>query len=280
MSRPKPKEGEQNWTVITVPDRRLAASIIAFGVVFGRHRLEGGLSGGTSRIEGLEAGTPIKWLNSHGEAVFGRLVKIESGNVYYKQRVHGGWGLLTHRPLEMASSFSPCNDEDEFVDPRPLTGWPNFVAKAVGGDVTEFLSTSRIDVLLLGRKSELQADLEDPGFPAGVSEGPLAAVVRPKCLVPRGEYHRSELLSGVSDPDDVDQVQAPVTVVDGAQAYIRLKDTLRSPVVVVVLDRWLPSSDDAAVAAMIDRQFGWVDNEAPSIAFPDGIELFRWTAAL
>lgn len=277
-ARAKPTDGQQEWTVLTVPDRRLAASLIALGGVMANREKEGPV-GGLSRFDGLKEGSPLKWVNGNGESVFGHLVKIEDGFIHYKQRVHGGWSPA-YRPLDKASSFWPCADDDEFVGARPLTAWPDLVDAVVGGHKDTFLSTSRIDVLLLGRKTELEADLKDPGFPAGEFAGPLTSLVRPKSLVPKGEHYRSELLSGVSDPEDLDRVTAPMTVVDGAQAYIRLKEALRSPSVVVVLDRWLPSSKDAADAAMIDRMFGWVDADASSIAFPDGIELFRWTAAL
>lgn len=273
-------DGEQSWTVITVPDRRLAASLLALGGVLATASDPD--SGPIQRrFAGVEEGTPLMWLDSNEQSVFGRLVKVEDGWIYYQKRVHGGWDNTAYRPLDRAESFWPSPGVEEFVGPRPLTEWPEFVEAVIGADGTHrFLSRSRTDVLILGRRTELVADLEDETFAAGPHRGPLAALVRPRGLVGRGEHSRSELLTGLSDPDALDGAEAAVTIVDGAQAYIRLRDFLRSPRVIVVLDRWTASSDDAAAAAMIDRQYGWVVDDPATVARPGGIEVFSWWAAL
>lgn len=276
------KPAVRRWIIVSVPDRRFAASLIAHGVVCARAANSGPLPI-EARFDGREAGSKLTWIDANGENRFGKLIGIADGRISYRRRVHGGWGTtVDSRPLENADSFWPAEDDGEFSGARQAAATPAFVTAAVGIHADQILSSSDIDTLLIGTRTDLQADLSKWTFTAGGARGALIDTVRPRELVPRGQHHRSAIISATSDPDDTlgSSCHGPA-VFDGAGGYLRHRDSVEAATNIVVLDRWHPRSEDAAAVARIERNETWV--AAPPTPYgevPAAIEVFEWTEAL
>jgi len=221
----------------------------------------------------------LTWIDSNGRSRFGRYDGIDSQFIHYHPRDHGGWGVRTSRLLEMATTFWPACEEDEFVGGRSLANDTEFAAAAVGLPIEHFLATSRTDTIIVGTRTELEKDLNDRCFSSQGHVGALIDTVRPKDLVGLGRHHRSIFVPSVAAPDTLPSVSCEgPTIFDGPAAYLRLRDELRSSSNIVILDRWNPRSEDAASAAVIERNETFVEGVGyPLPATPPAIEVFGWT---
>ena len=270
--------GERRWTVVSVPDRRFGAALAAHGAIqaVGQKVRQPPV---VERFADTTPGGRLTWIDSNGKSRFGRYDGIDSQRIHYHPRDHGGWGVRTSRLLEMATTFWPASEEDEFVGGRPVANDSAFVVASMGLPVEHFLATSRVDTIISGTRTELEKDLNDRCFSSQGHVGALIDTVRPKDLVSLGQHHRSIFVPSVADPDTLPALacEGP-TIFDGPAAYLRLRDDLRSTANIVILDRWNPRSDDAASAAVIERNETFVESVGyPLPATPPAIEVFGWT---
>ena len=268
--------GSRHWVCITVPDRRFAASLVAAGAIMYAARQERA-SDLLERFADLEEGDALTWVDGNGDNTFGKFLRIEDGRIHYKNRIHGGWGTATHRPLEKAQSFWPSGWDEEFVGGKKLATYPEFVDGCLGASADNFLSVSTFDALLIGQKSLLLKDLEAPEFEADGAKGPLLSIVRPRDVLKKGQHSKSRLVSSAGDPEEVHTLKPEgPTILDGPQSYSRLRHAVNGKVAIAILDRWTPGSQDAAGDMLIDRMYA---SDEPTLEIgtpPKGIELLSW----
>jgi hypothetical protein len=272
------RPNERRWTVVTVPDRRFAATLVAHGAVRAKARAVGQPSV-TDRFANTFPGSRLTWIDSNGKSRFGRYDGIDDQRIHYHPRDHGGWGVRTSRLLEMATTFWPACEDDEFVGARPLANDSSFAVAAIGLPAEHFLATSRIDAIVVGTRTELEKDLNDRCFSSRGHAGALIDTVRPKDLVGLGQHHRSMFVPSVMDPDNLVRTacEGP-SIFDGPAAYLRLRDELRSASNIIILDRWNPRAEDAAAAAVIERNETFIETaDYPLQSPPPAIEVFGWT---
>lgn len=194
-------------------------------------------------------------------------------------RRHLGWSGPWKRPLSQAHTFWPADASEEFVDGRPSADNLKFVDNVLRGNSDAFLSSSSKDFLIVGTKADVENELTAPCFISNGEKGSLNDLVRPRQTVSLGQRFRGELLPSSMSPENADFENTRVSIIDGPQGYLRLRDEVRSPAMVVLLDRWHPRSAEAAQVAMIDRNMMWVDNPTPAFEEPPpGVELYAWAS--
>lgn len=273
--------GQREWTIVTVPDRRFAAALTAHGTVTTMVRsIESPPV--ADRFASSSPGDFLTWIDSNGESRFGRFTGIDNEFIHYRRRDHGGWGVPTARTIDMATTFWPAEEEDAFVGGRPLAHDYSFAVSAMGVPAERFLATSRVDVVIVGVRTDLEIDLADRCFSSQGHTGALVDTVRAREAVALGQHHRSSIVSAAADPDTFDELgHVGPTIFDGPAAYLRLRDELAAPTNIVILDRWNPRSEDAANTALIERNQMFIEAEPIPIAPPPAaVELFRWTEEL
>lgn len=269
---------EKHWAVVTVPDRRFAASLIAHGAICARLN-QAEWPSVRDRFAGVGEGTPVTWIDANNKARYGELLEMDDDFISYRPRIHGGWGLKSKRMYEFASSFWPANEDPEFVDGRPLADHPDFVIAATGMSAELVLGTSDIDAILIGNRTQLEADLTDVCFSVADTIGCLADTVRPRGVVSLGQHHRSAIISAVAQPEDVEgsTCHGPA-IFDGASGYLRMRDAVESSAAIVVLDRWNPGAENAANTVQIERGETWISAKPVDVGpQPACVELYQWT---
>ena len=277
-------EGLRHWTVVTVPHRAFAALLVAHGAI--KSMLQESLPIDVwERFESVAPGDPITWIDSNGDSRFGQFVALDSEQLHYRSRVHGGWSSAkTSVLLSFADSYWPAPEMSEFVSRPPVADHPEFAASAMGVPVERFLAVSQVDAVLVGVRSELAREISTECFAAVGPDGAevvgsLLDTVRPRELVGLGQHFRSVAVSALSDTDDIETMDCGGPVIfDGPGGYLRHRDLLNSMNNIVVLDRWDPRAEDAAIAAQLDRGQTWVDVPMVDLpTAPPGVEVYRWT---
>lgn len=275
--------GQRRWTIVTVPDRRYAAVLVAHGAIRAQlHRST--LPSVAERFADSEPGDFLTWIDTNGDSRFGKLSRVEDGRIYYTPREHGGWGISTSRPIENAAtgSFWPSSEEDEFVRRGPAANDGAFATAAMGLPPDRFLAMDGLDVRIVGTRTDLEDELNDRRFIVEGHQGAFLDTVRPKGLVGIGQRHRSGIISASADLDDQPDLECVgPTIFDGGAAYLRLRDELAGTANVVILDRWHPRSEEAAKEALMERMQTFVESAALEVeTAPPGIELFTWMEEL
>lgn len=274
-----PESDATYWVIVSLPDRRYASSLLAHGAVTARVRTRE-VPPVAARFEHAVPNDGLTWIDSNGHSRFGCFRGLEKDRIIYQPRVHGGWGVRTEKLLTHAETFWPADELEGFVGARPLADNPEFVAAASGVPGSRFLAASRLEVTLVGLRTEIDRDLTEQRFFSNEASGSLRDTVRPRHLCQAGEHWRSVVVASSAGPSSLDAPapDAP-TVFDGPQAYLRLRDQLNGSVNIVVIDRWHPRSGDAAATARIERAETWIEHDSLQLADPPpGIEVFAWAA--
>lgn len=272
------EDGLRSWTCVTVPTRSFAAALAAFGSVrFAANR--GAEDSLAERLSTLTPGDAVAWLDTNGEMRSGRFEGVDDTYVHYRPRNHGGIGIATKRPLAMAQDFYPLEPgEEPFAGARCVADNERFVVSALGVDSKALLLRSSVDVVICGTATQLAEELESQDFCSGGASGRLMDVIRPKRLLPAGQRWRSLIVTGSSRPSDVSLTVDPsVVVFDGAQAFLRLSDSIPGKSNLVILDRWSARIEESVAMVRIARNQRWVEARPPSIdGLPPGVETFSW----
>jgi hypothetical protein len=274
-----PSDGLKRWIVVTLPDRRFASALVAHGAVVAAVRSKR-VPSVEERFENAVPGSFLTWVDGDGASRFGKFACLRGGRIYYHPRVHGGWGPTTHRPLAAASSFWPATAEDEFTGGRPLACDPCFVRAATGLPNEVFLAASSVEVTLVATGTDLEDDLCRRDFVIDGHRGSLRDTVRPRRQCPKGQHYRSTIVPATADPILVSQARhGGPAVFDGPGGYLRLRDAVCREVNIVLIDRWHPRAEDAAITARMERAETGVDATVADLAAPPpGIEVLRWAA--
>jgi hypothetical protein len=275
------QEGDTKlWICITVPDRRFAAVLVAFGAI--RSRLHHTVHPSPEeRFEGLEIGAPISWLDTNKQLRCGSYDGASDGYIHYRPRVHGGIGVRSKRPIERATEFWPMGcDEELFVGAKPIAQSVGFCEAAYQRSVESSLTWSDVDTIICGTSSVLEHELTATGFSAGGHVGCLADVVRPRRFLSRAERSRSAIVTGTTDPDDIDGIETHgPAIFDGPQAYVRLRESVCSTTNLIIIDRWSPRATDTATVVLSERAQTATLAELPTLPpAPPGVELLGWVA--
>lgn len=275
-------DGMIRWVVVSVPDRRFAAALVAHGAVVTalQRRAAPPVE---QRFKGVANDGYLTWIDSNGECRFGRFRGISNGQIHYVGRVHGGWAdAKSSRPLENAASFWPAPADEEFVGGRPAADEPEFALAFSSGSGCPLLESSSIEATLVSVRTELDQELRSKDFVASGTAGALRDTVRPRHLRAAGEHFRSVVISAAADPDSVAGV--PVggpTIFDGPGGYLRLRDAVKRDINLVIIDRWDPRADDLAAVVRSERAHTWLEAEPLCVAAPPAaIELYQWAEEL
>jgi hypothetical protein len=268
------------WVCISVPERRVCSSLVAFGAIRYSAKTEG-FSKVEERLLPLKTNAAITWLDSSENRKLrsGRFLGIRDGYLEYQRRGPLGYETPAKRPLNKCQTFFPMEaDEEPFAGPREIASDPSFVSGALGLSAQLFCVKSSCDVLICGVKSQLLEDLNGDQFSVAGESGQLLDLVRPVSNLPQGQRGRSRLLSSSTSATDDEQLHFNhLAIFDGPQSYLRLREVVDAPVNLLILDRWEPRSKDAAVSAMLDKAYQSVDCQAPDLPVaPPFIEVFVW----
>lgn len=275
-------DGLTRWIVVSVPDRRFAATLVAHGAVVTalQRRAAPPVE---QRFTGVRKGAHLTWIDGSGESRFGRYLGISDNEIHYQGRVHGGWaGALSRRPLQNAASFWPAPADEEFVGGRPAADDSLFALAFSSDGGSPLLESSSIEATIVSVRAELDQELRSKDFAAAGVAGALRDTVRPRHLCGAGEHFRSVVISAAADPDSIAGV--PVggpAIFDGPGGYLRLRDAAQRETNLVIIDRWSPRADDVAAVARSERAHTWVEAEPLRVsAAPAAIEVYQWAAEL
>jgi hypothetical protein len=269
---------EKIWLCISVPERRYASSFLALGAI--RQALRTAVPESLeNRFEDLPLNSSISWVDSNGHLRSGKFLGIEDGMLVYRSRGRLAYEGAARRPMANCGSFWPLGeDEDAFAGSRLLADNPYFISECLGASILDCCSKSSDDVMICGVKSEITEDLNENCFSLDGTRGKLLDLVRPYGYLPQGQRCRSTLLAASSNFEYTERsIYEGLVIFDGPQSYLRLREVVEAPVNIVVLGRWEPRSEDAAISAMLEKTYKSNDFQLPLIeGRPSIIETYSW----
>ncbi len=133
------------------------------------------------------------------------------------------------------------------------------------------------DVVVVGVEDVLEEELFNDPF---TSDGQtLGSFVKPRSLIGIAERFQSVIVpsSTISLPENLEGIQN-VLIFDGARGYLNFYNKLVGMNTIVVLDRRIPRSTDAAVLVRQVRS-QWIGFGSPFVVSekPDSIEFISWS---
>lgn len=274
------RESLKQWVIVTVPDRRFAASLAATGAT--ASLMASRQSPPTSETIGsMESGQPITWLDADNNLASGVFEGVVDDMVRYVKRTHGGWERPARkRPVDRCESFCAMVDgEEPFAGSKELVTNLPFVLAALPAQPLDQLARAASDTIVCGVRSRLEEELSAHAFSAGGVSGALLDLLRPAGLLPTGQRHWSVIVPSGNHPEPV-ETKRGLAVFDGPSAYLRWRDSIDAPSNLVIIDRWDPRSGDIASIARADRMQSWINEPTAGIpAVPEGVECFSWVEA-
>lgn len=276
------------WMAITAPTRLFLACLAAAGAVRGAiHAEHQDQAGHFASLAGLPPDTPITWVGTDGMLRSGYLLGTEVDHgvdcLVYRQRTYAGIGPTTKRLRTHCELIQPMDPGAEpFAGRRPLALCPAFARAVAGVPLEQLAGRSRLTSLLVGEATTLEIDLRASVFAAedatGTHVGCLLDVVRARRFLHAGAHFRSDIIPSVSTdvPDDIDAAHVALTVFDGPQGFLRLRDAAPGNLLFVI-DRWSPSSAEAVGEFLRERAVrSTEDVELEAGPPPAGIEAIAW----
>ncbi|HLH64161.1 MAG TPA: hypothetical protein VKV27_00520 [Solirubrobacteraceae bacterium] len=157
-------------------------------------------------------------------------------------------------PLHMALSIRLTGETAStgMLRAKKLTASPLLRAMIGESRALTFMTTARADCLIVGTLNLLKEDLTSgtlfaSGDPVDASGGTLQEIVRARELLGAKRYYRSIIVPSASGPGtDVREMQPHVVVFDGGRAYVRWRHVWPRARQLVIIDRSLPSAEEAA----------------------------------
>lgn len=157
-------------------------------------------------------------------------------------------------PLHMALGIRLTGETSStgMLRAKKLTASPLLRAMVGESRALTFMTTARADCLIVGTLNLLEEDLTsgtffasgDLGDPSG---GTLQEIVRARELPGAKRYCRSVIVPSASGPGaEVRELQPHVVVFDGGRAYVRWRHLWPQARQLVIIDRSLPSAEEAA----------------------------------
>ncbi len=263
----------QVWAAVSLPTRGFAAGLVAAGAVLA-FETDNPPEPSPDRFASLSQGDGLTWVDE-GRSLSGEFVALRGDVLHYDKRMHGRMDRR-QRLVSKATTFQPA--DDSWAGWRDAATRPEFVAAACGAAADWFLSTSDIDTIIVGVRTEIEAELDNEIIEIEGRTGSLSDLVRPRSMVALGQHHRSAILSSSYDPDVVEgsSCHGPA-IFDGTGAFSALAEEIDSPTGVLLLDRWHPRSEEGALTALVAKSSSAeLDSELPISDPPIGIELMCW----
>jgi hypothetical protein len=274
------RESLKQWVIITVPDRRFAASLAATGAT-AVLMASSEYPPARETIGSMEPGQPITWLDAENNLASGVFEGVVDDMVRYVKRTHGGWERPARkRPVDRCGSFCAMVDgEEPFAGSKELVTNLPFVVAALRGEPLDQLARPASDTIVCGVRARLEEEVSAQAFSAGGVSGALLDLLRPAGLLPMGQRHWSVIVPSGNHPEPV-ATKRGLAVFDGSSAYLRWRDSIDAPSNLVIIDRWDPRSGDIASIARADRMQAWIDEAIDCIPpAPAGVECFSWVEA-
>lgn len=247
---------------ISLPTRAFAASLVATGAVarLAERPCGDNLAGHLAYLRSLPPGTVVthrvdgqrtRKAALHGVTMQGTTDYIvldeADGRRYIPARNALRVEVARHQPAR-----PPKVTQIRTI--RPTVG----LAAALGATTADFLTQSRLGVVIIGSDARLRADLEAPlgveQAHGGLLFGQLQDLVRARQLGKDGEGYRSQLAPFEAAEEPLPPRDAPtIAVFDGGRPFLRAARRWPEANWAIVLDRADPRYDDAR--AEIDRLY-------------------------
>ncbi len=238
-------------------------------------------------LMGLPPGTPVTYLK--GQKKYKGILKprprsqelgiqIEnerSGNTTWIIDSSMKKKILRISPLEVEKISLPRHQQG-----RQIRTETSFIeAFAFGVDVEVYLAGSTLDVLLVGNKTTLKAEICDTPFAVGMAKGRLNEVLRVHSFLSSYENFRTEVCSssGMRSPA-LPLGMVPHTVIfDGARGFLKWHSSFARSHQVVLLEQSEPRFEDA-VYLLVEQSLSRYSEVDLSVLPepPPGVELIAW----
>ncbi len=242
---------------LSVPARGYAAAFATVGVTIERDRLEpmapDDLELHLTTLRETPARTPIKY-HARDQIYDGRWLGIvqvgdeEMLAFETKQRVTRYLRLSAALSIHLTGETSSTGQ----LRANRLKAPPLLEAMLGESGALTFITTARTDCLLVGTQTLLEEDLTAGTFfargdAANASGGTLQDIVRARELPGAKRYYRAVIVPSASGPNTETRSLCPqVVVFDGGRAYIRWRHLWPTARQLVIIDRSMPSADEAA----------------------------------
>lgn len=239
---------------IAVPIRAFAAVLGATGVVLGRASSDGALDSPEEnfrRLTALGRGTAVM-LERDAKHYPGILSRIDTigGEQYLRIQVQDqeAGGEAHYIPARESLRVTPAHGIPSAL-PTQMRGKASiarrtFVRSVIRGDqIRRFATETRLDCVLIGRRSILAEEIVGTELIAECREGAPASgkfndVLRVRQLLFPGKSYKTELISATAKGPSVhDGLTAHTVVFDGATAYIKWRHLWRESHALVLLDK-------------------------------------------
>lgn len=235
------EDGQEKWVVLTVPTRSHIALLLSLGQInlkvnqeHSHHRIYG-----IDEISNLMPDEWITWLDMDKKFLnYGRVVDSNYRNgdcLRYEFQSDSKNSAITSRTKDMALNFRFDRYFGEKAkEPRPLAEPSLGVEALYNLSNLDLQCRSANYVHTVGVLSKLNSESQSAVY---VNEHltSLQSLLRPDHLFPTGHY--LSRWSSVGEEDESIIENSEITILDGASAFFRNRDSA-SAVNVVIVDRW------------------------------------------
>ena len=271
------RNGHRNSICISVPDRGFAAAFLMLGAVIGRANLciAENIDHAT-RLKQLKAGDLVSLTDSNGQLRSATIHEVGDRTISYFRH---GEGCKTTRVIDKCDEMWPLSSGEKLF--KISSHLLNVDFDSANKKLSEILKLLQLrsskDVVVVGVEDKLEEELFND-FPT--SDGlTIGSYVKPFGLIGIAERCQSVIISSstASLPENIDEIQNTL-IFDGASGYMNFYNKLVGMNTIIVLDRRIPRSIDAAVLVRQVRS-QWVGFGSPFEVSekPNSIEYISWS---
>jgi hypothetical protein len=271
------RNGHRNSICISVPDRGFAAAFLMLGAVIGRVNLciAENLDHAT-RLKQLKAGDLVSLSDSNGHLRSATIYEVGDRTISYFRH---GEGCKTTRVIDKCGEMWPLSSGEKLF--RISSHLLKVDFNSANKNLSEILKLLQLrsskDVVVVGVEDKLEEELFNDFL---TSDGlTIGSFVKPFGLIGIAERCQSVIIpsSTASLPENIDEIQNTL-IFDGASGYMNFYNKLAGMNTIVVLDRRIPRSIDAAVLVRQVRS-QWVGFGSPFEVSekPNSIEFISWS---
>ncbi len=271
------RNGHRNSICISVPDRGFAAAFLMFGAVIGRANLcIAEMPDHATRLKQLKAGDLVSLSDSNGHLRSATIHEMGERTISYFRQ---GEGCKTTRVIDKCGDMWPLSNGEKLF--RTSSHLLKVDFNSANKNLSEILKLLQLrssnDVVVVGVGDILEEELFND---FSTSDGQtLGSFVKPFGLVGIAERCQSVIIpsSTTSLPENIEEIQNTL-IFDGARGYMNFYNKLVGMNTIVVLDRRIPRSTDAAVLVRQERS-QWVGFGSPFEVpvKPNSIEFISWS---
>ena len=271
------RNGHRNSICISVPDRGFAAVFLMLGAVIGRaNRCIAENLDHATRLKQLKSGDLVSLSDSNGHLRSATILEMGDQTISYFRQ---GEGCKTTRVLDKCGDMWPLSSGEKLF--RTSSHLLKVDFNSANKNLNEILKLlqlrSSTDVFVVGVEDILEEELFND---FSTSDGQtLGSFVKPFGLIGIAERSQSIIIpsSTTSLPENIGEVQNTL-IFDGALGYMNFYNKLVGMNTIVVLDRRIPRSTDAAVLVRQMRS-QWIGFGSPFEVSekPNSIEFISWS---